>query len=316
MLKERHTGGGVGRVEFNFKRTMPTAIDRFQNELDELDNDIIQAQVVLRRDLALLQADRQKREQAEAAERQRMLAAESSAKKQAPVKPDPPKPTVVATPEAPPPVPTPEATTTTIKPTQPIASPELKREKEESPKSMPMASATLPPAPSPVDDTPPATAQDSEFDFDAMFGDGMDDIKGDDDANNHGDGDMHMDTAGPDLNFTLDDSGPSLLRGLEDFAKTSDDEVAAAVQPSTDLDLDLSMPDVPDVPTSQPVEPQSAAKPAEPVEPAEPATSQPFTDNTNFDTMATDDLDDLFNMDYENPEATQFDDAFFGFDES
>jgi hypothetical protein len=316
MLKERHAGGGVGRVEFNFKRTMPTAMDRFQNELDELDNDIFQAQVVLRRDLALLQADRQKREQAEAAERQRMLAAESSAKNKPPAKPDPPnpivvtapKPVVVAAPKVSPPLPTPQATNTTSKPTQPIAPSELEREKEEQPKPIPTASVPLPAAPPPVDDTPTATAQDSEFDFEAMFGDSLDDIKGDGDANNQED--MAMDTSGPDLNFTIDDSGPSLLRGLEDFAKSSDDEVAAAGQSNTDPDLDFSMPDVPDVPTIQPVEPPSAAKPVE------PTTSQQFTDNTNFDTMATDDLDDLFNMGYENPEATQFDDAFFGFDET
>jgi hypothetical protein len=310
MLKERHAGGGVGRVEFNFKRTMPTAMDRFQNELDELDNDIFQAQVVLRRDLALLQADRQKREQAEAAERQRMLAAESSAKNKPPVKADPPKPLVVAAPKVSPPLPTPQATNTTSKPTQPIAPPEPKREREEPPKPAPIATMNLPVAPPPADETPIVTAQDSELDFEAMFGDSLDDIEDEGDVNNQGD--MAMDTSGPDLTFTLDDSAPSLLRGLEDFAKSSEDEVAAAGQQDTDLDLDFTMPDVSEVQIVQPVEPPSAAKPVEPIE---PTTSQQFTDDTNFETMPTDDLDDIFNG-YENPEATQFDDAFFGFDES
>lgn len=307
MLKEQHAGAGAGRIQFTVKRTMPAAFERFQNSLDELENDVFQAQVVLRRDLAVLQADRQKREQAEAAERQRQLAAESSAKKKSPVKIEPPKPAAVA-PVVPPQAP---KANMGIKPAQPDAPPtSLKREKEEPPKPVAMASVALPPATPPVDDTPTTNAQDSEFDFDAMFGDGLDDIKGEGDASNT-QGDIDMDTSGPDLNFTLDDSGPSLLRGLEDFAKSSDDDAAAAGQANTNLDLDFAMPDIPDVPTSQPLEQPSAAKPAD------PTTSEQITDNADLlDTMNTDDLDDLFNIDYENPEATQFDDAFFGFGES
>ncbi|KAF2786487.1 hypothetical protein K505DRAFT_330329, partial [Melanomma pulvis-pyrius CBS 109.77] len=315
MLKEHHAGAGAGRIQFTVKRTMPAAFERFQNSLDELENNVFQAQVVLRRDLAVLQADRQKRELAEAAERQRQLAAASSAKQKPPVKMEPPRPAAVA-PAVPPQAPEADMG---IKPVQPDAPPApLKRETEEAPNPKPAATASvaLPPATPPVDDAP---AQDSEFDFEAMFGDSLDDIKGEGegDASNP-QVDMDMDTSGPDLNFTLDDSAPSLLRGLEDFAKSTNVDAVAAGQANPNSDLDLAMPDIPDMPTSQPsekpgqlVEQPSAAKPAD------PTTSEQVTDNTHLlDTMNADDLDDLFNIDYENPEATQFDDAFFGFGES
>ncbi|KAF2710111.1 hypothetical protein K504DRAFT_251448 [Pleomassaria siparia CBS 279.74] len=302
MLKEQVGGAGPARLQYTIKRTMPAAFERFHNSLDELENEVVQAQAVLRRDLALMQAERIKREQAEAAERQRLLAAESSAKKKSPVRTEAPKPVVVA-PTISPPQPTP-----TSKPAQLEAPPaDAKREKEETSQAPPIASVPAPPPLPVVEETP--AAQD-EFDFDAMFGDSMDDIKADEDTSNN-QADVDMDAPGPDLNFTLDDSAPSLLRGLEDFAKSSDEEVSGTGQANTDLDLDFPMPDIPDVPTSQP----PPAQPPAP-KPTEPTTSQ-LTDNADMlDTMATDDLDDLFNMDYENPEETQFDDAFFGFDES
>lgn len=284
-------------MQYTLKRAVTAASERFNDSLDELETEIQQAQAVLRRDLALLQADRKKREAAakeKEAEKAR-LAAESSAKKNAPVKKESSLP---AAPSAKPDAPGPSKPPAE-QPTEPRA---LTREQEDARPPVATASASAQDAPMESADNP-ATEHDSEFDFDAIFGDSVMDTAGDNQ------GDVDMDASGPDLNFTLDDSAPSLLRGLEDFAKSSDDGNANA-NASTNMDLDFAMPDLPDTAGNTSSEQPGTTKPAD--------STQQATDTSNdmLDTMATDDLDDLFNMDYENPEATQFDDAFFGFGES
>ena len=159
-----------------------------------------------------------------------------------------------------------------------------------------------------------------------MFGDAMD-TTGD---NTHND---MMDTSG-DMDFTLDDGndGPSLLRGLEDFAKDNDDDNP---NQTSNMDIDFTMPDLPGLDMNTEANTNTndnatAAKPAEPepapkVEESKPAAEPPAeekkeesittTNDEMMGTMATDDLEDLFNMDeYENPEQSQFDDAFFNFE--
>jgi hypothetical protein len=92
------------------------------------------------------------------------------------------------------------------------------------------------------------------------------------------------------------------------------------------------MPDLPDMNTSTepipPTEPPAPVKVATPPTTTQPVaetttTIPPTDDAANNDTvnddllgdMVTDNLDDLFNMDeYENPEQSSFDDAFFNFD--
>src|SRR6266567_3105776 len=93
--------GNSAKSQFGMKRAIPAALERFHDSLDELENELVsasaepsgphygdadarhlqtRAKMVTRRDLAVLQADREKREQAEAAERKR-IAAESCADK-------------------------------------------------------------------------------------------------------------------------------------------------------------------------------------------------------------------------------------------
>ncbi|KAJ4305606.1 hypothetical protein N0V90_001137 [Kalmusia sp. IMI 367209] len=283
-MKTARQPAEAARMQFTLKRAVSAANERFQDSLDELENEIRLAQAVLRRDLALLRADRKQKEAAvkeKAAEKAR-LAAESSAKKNVPLKkeesPAPPKPA------SPPPAKT--------EPAEPVAADTALHIKETAAQK-----ASPPPADVPMENADnPHTAQESEFDFDAIFGDGAMDTSGDG-AND----DLNLDTVGADLNFTLDDQ-PSLLRGLEDFAKDSTDDNSGQNNESANLDLDFAMPDMPsmDVPATKPQEDTAVQQ----------TTS---TDDLNLDTMPTDDLDDLFGLDYENPEATQFDDAFFGF---
>ena len=168
-----------------------------------------------------------------------------------------------------------------------------------------------------------------------MFGDAMD-TSGDNNPHN----DM-MDTSG-DMDFNLDDGndGQSLLRGFEDFAKDSEDDNA---NQTSNMDIDFTMPDLPGMdmntndnsntnadknaaaaekpapePELAPV-PAPAPKAEEPKPAAQPPPEEKKEETTNNDdmmaTMATDDLEDLFNMDkYENPEQSSFDDAFFNFE--
>ncbi|ORY09951.1 hypothetical protein BCR34DRAFT_602413 [Clohesyomyces aquaticus] len=319
-LREQREENASGRMLNMMKRSVPLAMERFQGALDELENELHQAQTVLRRDLALLQADRIKREQAEAAERQR-LAAESSAKKNVVEKEE------VAIKDAPAAATDSEAATQDLVPPSTADPQPAALERAQSPP--PPISTAAAPIGDPLFDGTPTTAnpQDAEFDFDAIFGDSVMDTAGDA-SNEHGDIDMH--DSGADLHFSLDDpgplddhvqaddSGPSLLRGLEDFAKVGDD--TATGQSGGNLDIDFSMPDLPDVTTDQPAT-HEEPKPAETATVSADQQPTDTGDNTDMlntmDTMPVDNLDDLFNLDgYDNPENTEFEDAFFGFGES
>lgn len=315
FLKEHQTGGGTGRFKLDMARSVPVASERFHDALDELENEVRVAQTVLRRDLALLKQDRKKREAAakqHEAEKAR-LAAES---RNAPPKKEEP--------------PVKEETSTPALPEAPIDSPQPEQTEEadtalkgEEDPVVPPIETNLESLRDPLFDGTPTTAnaQESEFDFEAMFGDAMD-TSGD--TNN----DDMMDTSG-DMNFGLDD-GSSLLPGLEDFAKSGGEDNTQG----NSIDLDFAMPDLPDLSTitapaatsapaptiSTPATaPPAPAQPEQP--PVQPAAAEPQPpDETNNEddmmaTMATNDLDDLFNLDeYENPENSSFDDAFFNFD--
>jgi hypothetical protein len=309
------------------QRAVPAANERFNDALDELENEVRLAQTVLRRDLALLKQDRKKREAAaKQHEAERARAANESrlsvpAKKEdVVVKPEATTPAAPA--EGPPPAP--------VEQLAKVESPEAVPEVEEEPAQPPATeNTTTAPSADPLFDATPTNSntQEHEFDFDFEFGDAMA-------SGTNNDGDM-MDTSG-DMDFTLDE-GPSLLRGLEDFAnqKGSEDDNNGA---STNMDLDFSMPDIPDV-NSDSKPPVEQPKPAEPAQqgpppaddakdskPAQdPADTKPtaVTNDTThnidepMETMTTNNLDDLFNLDdYDNPEGgdSAFDDAFFNFD--
>jgi len=335
FIKEHQAGGGNnGRQKQALRNAVPVATERFQDALDELENEVRLAQTVLRRDLALLKQDRKKREIAakeKEAERAR-VAAESktlgSVEKTEEIRVE--KVSTPAQPEAP-----------AQKEPEKADEPEKPLEREDE-KVLPPpieTSVTQPTERDPLFDGTPTTAnaQENEFDFDAMFGDTMD-ASGDNNNNNEHD---MMDTSG-DLGFNFDtDEGPSLLRGLEDFAKSGDDDNTAQNASNMDLDMDITMGDLPGLNTTTNDTAAPAEQPAPP-KPAEIPTSQPpveatnndTTGNTNNDTanndssgnvdttnddlmggMVTDNLDDLFNMDeYENPENSSFDDAFFNFE--
>jgi hypothetical protein len=124
------------------------------------------------------------------------------------------------------------------------------------------------------------------------------------------------------MGFSFDE-GPSLLPGLGDFAQGGEDAGAA------DRDADVTMPDLPDLEVAEEKEsvkvedavPIKVATPPVPqpvVEEAkveEPVKTDTASDDLMGDMVTTDNLDDLFNMDeYENPEQSSFDDAFFNFD--
>ncbi|KAH9866289.1 hypothetical protein J1614_008855 [Plenodomus biglobosus] len=329
FLKEHQAGGGTGRMKLGMQRTVPIATERFHDALDELESEVRLAQTVLRRDLALMKEARKKKDAAAKqfeAERARLATEAKNAPAQT-LEP-PVKVEKVSTPAEPEPV--------AEKTPEPVAKVD---EPEPEPTSLKRQVETVPPPIKTTVDTPPrdplfdgtpttANPQDTEFDFDAIFGDAMD-------TTGDGNQDDIMDTSA-NMDFNLEDSneGPSLLRGLEDFAKDSDDDNAAQ---GNSMDVDFTMPDsmpngLPDLPdlsapetvakpeTAPAPEPASAPK-ADESKPVTAPTSQPKVEETKDDmqddmmaTMTTDNLDDLFNMDeYENPENSSFDDAFFNF---
>lgn len=306
-------------MQFQLKRAVTAGSERFHDSLDELETEIRTAQAVLRRDLAQLRAERKQKEQAvkEKEVEKARLAAE-------PKHLPPPVKEEVASPPAPAPAPAPARPATATATATAIATPTPHTVKSEP---VPVKVEPAPEkAPTPKVPTPPADtslahadnmdmAQDSEFDFDAMFGDSAMDTSADQ-TNDHAQ--LNLD-AGADLNFTIDDQPdqpdqPDLLRGLEDFAKSgTDSDNPAPNNTSANLDLDFNMTDMPDLNANPPPEQPTTTKPVEETTNQQPTT----TDELNLDTMTTDNLDDLFDLDdYENPEATQFDDAFFGFGES
>ncbi|KAF2838357.1 hypothetical protein M501DRAFT_1005234 [Patellaria atrata CBS 101060] len=73
-------------------KTFPAMAARFHDHLDELEQEVVRAKAVIRRDLAVLQADRLAREQAAEAERRRAAEASIAAKAAPPKAVEPPKP--------------------------------------------------------------------------------------------------------------------------------------------------------------------------------------------------------------------------------
>lgn len=331
FIKEHQSGGGTGRMRLSMERAAQVTQERFQDSLDQLENEIRLAQVVLRRDMALMKQDRKKKQEAAAKQQQEAEKARLAAAN---------KPAEVAQPEAmeidknpvPAPAPAkPELVTAENEPEKKLEPEQSTTKDKEETKNVPApidttAALNREEERDPLFDGTPTTANpdNNDFDFDAMFGDAMEHTGGDNSQS-----DM-MDTSGNmDFNF---DEGPSLLRGLEDFAKDSDD---TTVQNSNDLNLDMDMPDLPDLnapPTPQ-TEPPAPAKVEETTPkattqpPQEPATTTtaPADDvaktedpvaEDSMDMMDSTNFDDLFNMDdeYPNPEASAFDDAFFDFE--
>jgi outer membrane biosynthesis protein TonB len=305
----------------------PKATERFHDALDELENEVRLAQTILRRDMALLKQDRKKREAA--AKEQEVEKARLAAQSRNPVARSAEEPVKIekATTPAPPEPPKASEAPAKEKDSEPAAEKVHKQETDDAKVPPPIETNVEPPR-DPLFDGTPTTAnpQESEFDFDAMFGDAMD-TSGDNNQN-----DM-MDTSG-DIDFNLDEgnNGPSLLRGLEDFAKDSDDEYT---NQASNMDIDFAMPDLPDLDidtsankdTNPATEPETAPAPAPasepkteepkpaPPPPAEEKKPEAPADEEMMATMDVNEIDDLFNMDdYENPEQSQFDDAFFNFE--
>ena len=287
-------------MQFQLKRAVAAGSERFHDSLDELENEIRMAQAVLRRDLAQLRAERKQKE-AQAKEKEAEKARQTAVV---------PKLEDAAPPPAPAKSPTPPPVKSEPLPSAATSTAPVKAEPE-----APQPPEPKPPTPSADVDMENAdalnTTQESEFDFDAMFGDGAMDTSGD---GANGTGDLDLDVT-DDLDFVLDEAPdqPDLLRGLEDFAKASTDDTAGQVNASSTLDLDFAMADMSDLHTNPPAEQPTATK-AEDTTTQQPAAVAAATEELNLDTMVTDNLDELFDLDdYENPEATQFDDAFFGF---
>ncbi|EMD90327.1 hypothetical protein COCC4DRAFT_160255, partial [Bipolaris maydis ATCC 48331] len=347
FLKETQTGGGSGRMKQQLQRVVPHATERFHDALDELENEVRLAQTVLRRDMALLKQDRKKKEAA--AKQQEVDKARLAAEARNPPPPTndaPVKEEKAATPvqlEPPAALDKPEQVTS-METDMEAANKEggnsdhdSQNKKAPSPPQNSTSANAQPPKDPLFDGTPPANnPNESDFDSDAMFGDAMDTTD-----QNH-DHDM-MDTSG-DIDFGLDsgNDGSSLLRGLEEFAKNSDNDHN---NQSSTMDMDFTMPDLPGLdsntntntnanasadsnanttaksaPEPEPApkadEPKPAAQPPPPQEnKAEEATTNNNNNDDMMGTMAADDLEDLFNMDdYANHEQSSFDDAFFNFE--
>jgi hypothetical protein len=281
------------------KQSIPAAQERFHEKLDELQKEIHLAQVVLRRDLALLQADRLKREQAEAAERQR-LAAESSAKgalsadkeKKDTVMPDADaaQPAVQSASSAP--APNSEPATITSASDRPV---------------IVTTNASAPP-PDPLFDPTPTTGnlQEADFDFDALFASAepSGDAEGPSDPPKDAP-DLKADSSMGNINFD-DNTAPSFLHGLEDFANSSNDVTTGLGQPGDTTHINmLDMPNLhTDTNTTQNQQPPA------PMADGQDATQSADQSNLLV-TMGGNSFDDLFGLDYgDNPESTEFDDAF------
>jgi hypothetical protein len=327
FIKEHQSGGGTGRQKINLRSTVPIVAERFQDALDELESEVRLAQTVLRRDLALLKQDRKKREiAAKEKEAEKARRAAESRTLGSAVKTEEVRVEKVSTPAAPEP-----AQQEPQMQAEPEKALERSDEKVPPPIEIPTTQTT---ERDPLFDGTPTTAdpQGNDFDFDAMFGDAMD-TTGD---NNTAQDDV-MDTSA-DMGFDFGDGdgdGPSLLRGLEDFAKSGEDSntpqnATNTPQNAPNVDVDMTMGDLPDM--IAPAEPPAQPKPAE-VPTPQPvaevannnttaatnngtATNDAAADDDLMGGMVTDNLDDLFDMDeYGNPENSSFDDAFFNFGE-
>ncbi|KAF2029203.1 hypothetical protein EK21DRAFT_101282 [Setomelanomma holmii] len=324
FIKEQQSGGGTGRQKLALQRAVPVAAERFHDALDELEKEVRLRQVVVRRDLALLYQDRRKREveaRQKEAEKAR-LAAESRSVGNVETKVEEVKIEKVSTPAQP------EALTETEP--EKNDEPEMSLKREEEKVLPPPIETTNEPTEErdPLFDGTPTTAnlQNDDFDFDAMFGDAMETTG--DNSNQ----DNMMDTSG-DMDFNFDED-PSLLRGLEDFAKSGEDENAA--QNASTIDINMTMADLPDLHTTTNAPVEQLAEQLATTKVEESQTTQPPADTTtnndasnndsannnaaNDDGMGgmvteTANLDDLFDLDeYANPEDSAFDDAFFNFE--
>ncbi|KAF2197018.1 hypothetical protein GQ43DRAFT_484468 [Delitschia confertaspora ATCC 74209] len=319
-IKESKAGGGSHRAQYAMNRAIPAATERFHDSLDELENELSLAQMVLRRDLAIRQTERKKKEQAEAAERQR-LAAETSAKSGPPVNKEKEKNLTMV--DA-------HATQSSNKPQSPAPA-----------SNVPALAASSNPPPA-LDTTPTtalsdplfgptpttANAQESVFDFDAMFADH--ELS----TSNHEQNfatdlppNVTTDSTSTNINYTFDDnSAPSLLRGLEDFA--SNNTEAPTAQPSTGTDgaNDFAILHIPnDTKLASSNSNNQSINANVSVQSTESATAggnsqQQFEQKTELADQSGNlgdmDLDELLNGDYGNGDGgTQFDDAFFGFGE-
>ncbi|KAF2746217.1 hypothetical protein M011DRAFT_478215 [Sporormia fimetaria CBS 119925] len=287
-LREQKAGGGTGRQKAKIKETIPPAADHFHKSLDELENEVRQAQAVIRRDLALQQAARKKREEAEAAERERLAAAASSAKLD--VQPHPREMGTQAKAE----VKTEDAVKMEDVSMSGVDEPNAQSADQQPP---PVSTEAAGP---PADDSSANTAQDTDFDFDAMFGDSFGDTATETKE-------ASKEDANAEENMHFPDEQNQLLRGLEDFAKAEPETRTEQADPkpldSKPLGLDFPMPDLPDLP------PNSNPQDLKPNQ-----TSTPADTTQDANAMATDEFNALFDMDYEPPESTEFDDAFFGWE--
>lgn len=317
--------GNSAKSQYSMKRAIPAALERFHDSLDELENELTRAKMTTRRDLAVLQADREKREQAEAAERER-IAAESCADKVRPPQSGSgggetsKKADVAMTDEAQPV----QANTTK---TEILLIPENILDKSTS-SAKPTGAAPSQqshPAPittttgPPVDDLfdPPPTTANTDLDFDAMFNDQEPENQNADTSAN---------PASPNLNFTLDDGPSSLLPGLEAFANSANDNSAPNQAANIDETGDFNMLDLPsnaDPATNNPGQPESFSQ-TEHIESGidsqyqnSQAQQQQQGQDDFLDTMPTEpNFDDLFDIEYGNPEGTEFEDAFYAFGEN
>lgn len=312
FLREQKSGGGPGQQHYKMRRIIPTAFIRFQTTLDDLESEVRQAQAVLRRDLALLQADRVKQEEAEAAERERLAAATS-------LKPDAGtkvsgsrEPETFGLKREASPGPFTSLARANDGPNATAASDEQDKGSK-TPQGHMSAEPSAEPAA--VKSEPHEHENDTVMDFDDIFND-VEDKGG---SKTEQQDDVKTENAPPgDTAFHLDEQqdhpGHPLLPGLEDFAKDVTDHTAD--NSGGDFDMDFTMPDLPDLPTSQPKD--SGDIPASTTETSAEQQGQGSGGNEEMmQTMNTADLDDLFNMDdYGNPENSEFNDAFFGFGEN
>jgi len=313
-IRETKAGLSPGVSHNYMKQTLPAITARFHTCVDELQAEIKLAQTVIRRDLALLQAERRKREQAEALERQRL--AFESAKKNAHDAESESKDVEMGDVEM-------EMGPPSLESNNPAANPgnTESTNNSSSSSSRPTISTTnvsSAPARDPLFDPTPTTggnAQDTEYDFDAIFS--SHDLESNTNDTSKNPPDLNMDTSLPNLDFTDQSGGGSLLRGLEDFANSSTDHMSGtsggAQNDNTTNNTDLHMLDmITDSNQNQNQTQQQA--PLAPMGGTQPADQHSSIQDTMADTT---NFDDLFTFGYEdNPEGTEFEDAFMGFGEN
>jgi hypothetical protein len=211
------------RAQQGIKPIFSQALQRFHQASDELEEELVRSQQILRRDLALLRIERQKKEEAEAAAEKARLAAQHAAVKQETPSNLPPQPESV------------QDTTATqsddIIMTDSLLTEERNDAVELSGQAMKKEPSTESRKPPPLtmpsktietettNDKPstavtetPATA-DANMDFDELFKD-LADLGGNDD------GDINMDL-NTDLSLNTENVESGLLPGLETYANSA-----------------------------------------------------------------------------------------------